>query len=42
MATKKRSINDYKDRMSAPIGIVWTNSKTGKPKRTRKAATKKK
>ena len=32
MATaKKPTINDYKDRMTAPIGAVRINPKTGKP-----------
>lgn len=36
MATKKpkNNINDFKDRMSSPIGIVITNPKTRKPKKT--------
>ena len=39
---KKSGIDAYKDRMSAPIGAVRINVKTGKPKRTRKTAAKKK
>lgn len=39
---KKPTINDYKDRMSAPIGAVQIDVKTGKPIRTGKKTTKKK
>ena len=43
MATKKTSINDYKNRMNAPIGAVRIDPKTGKPiAKTRKASIKKK
>lgn len=35
MATKpKRSINDFKDRMTSPVGFVRTDPKTRKPKKT--------
>ena len=34
MATKpKRTINDFKDRMTSPVGIVRTDPKTRKPKK---------
>ena len=38
MATKKTSINDYKNRMNAPIGAVRIDPKTGKAitKKTKK------
>ncbi len=41
MATKKTSINDYKNRMDAPVGAVRIDPKTGKPLSTskRKATT---
>ena len=37
---KKRNISDYKDRMSAPIGAVQIDPKTGKP--IQKKASRKK
>ena len=36
MATKKRSINDFKNRMTSPVGFVATNPKTRKPKNAKK------
>lgn len=39
MAGKKTNINDYKNRMTAPIGAVQIDPKTGKvikPKNTKK------
>lgn len=37
MANKpKHSINDFKNRLTSPVGIVLTNPKTRKPKSTKK------
>lgn len=38
MKKAKNSINDFKDRMTSPIGIVLTNPKTRKPKNTKRKA----
>ena len=32
----KNKVSDFKDRMTAPVGIVLTNAKTRKPKTTKK------
>ena len=37
---KKPSINDYRDRMTAPVGVVLTDPKTRKPLKS-KTTTKK-
>ena len=41
MATKKTSIDQYKNRMTAPIGAVRIDPKTGKPLSNRKTSKKK-
>ena len=35
------NINDYKNRMTAPVGVVRVNPKTGKPIATPKSGAKK-
>ena len=42
MAGKKNSIDDYKDRMTSPIGAVRIDPKTGKAIKPKTTATKKK
>ena len=44
MATKKTrtTIDQYKDRMTSPFGVVLTDPKTRKPKKSVKTDTKKK
>ena len=39
MATKRPSIKDYKNRMSAPIGAVQIDPKTGKPLAKKRKST---
>ncbi len=36
-STSKNSINDYKDRMSSPVGAVRINPKTRKPIKTKRS-----
>ena len=38
---KKPSIDDYKDRMNAPIGAIRINPKTGKPIKPKKTTRRK-
>ncbi len=42
MATKKTSIKDYKDRLTAPIGAVQIDPKTRKPIAPKKTSNKRK
>ena len=37
---KGTNINAYKDRMSAPVGVVLTNPKTRKPIKTKTTASR--
>lgn len=36
MKNTKGNIKDFKDRMTAPVGVVVTNPKTRKPKNAKK------
>lgn len=42
MATKKpkNNVNDFRDRMTSPVGFVQTNPKTRKPKTTKNTTKK--